>query len=195
MDRVALAPWCSWCLVGWLGNSRWDRRGGWRCRCARGPVIRPRGSETIPTRHTVPSGAQESASRGRPRVATAPGPSTAAKKPTITAAPKKPVRSGSPRGRTGMAVARTQHRRRWTRGATGGCPPDNVCGGRPRGPRRGAPGGLFRPELGMRGAPPGPRKKDPGRYIEKHIKTCLYLQPSLVHGMGSSGGGLRCNPC
>ena len=70
---------------------------------------------------------------------------------------KKPVQWDSTQGRTGMAVARIQNRRRWVRGATGGCPP-GLC-------KRG-------------GAPPGPRKKDPGRHTEKHIKTCLYLQLS-----------------
>ncbi len=44
------------------------------------------------------------------------------------------------------------------RGATGGCPPDNVCGGRPGDPResgkRDPKGGLARPPGGTRGVFP-----------------------------------------
>ena len=38
----------------------------------------------------------------------------------------------------GEAQAMAAHRQAFPtpRGATGGCPPDTVCGGRPRGPRR-----------------------------------------------------------
>ncbi len=61
----------------------------------------------------------------------------------------------------GDAPAMGGHRQAFPtpRGATGGCPPDTVCGGRPRDPRgsgkRDPQGGLARPPGGQGGCPPG----------------------------------------